>query len=81
MSWRTHLGLRLSGLLLLLIVAVWPRSRSVTHGRAVSAAAHLAVTTAARLDVDHSPRPRAPRPASPQAEAVVLAVDDPTLTN
>lgn len=64
MSPRAHLGLRLSGLLLLLAVAVWPRSRRDHHDRAVlgvATTAHLAVTTAARLETDEAPRPRAAR--------------------
>ncbi|OJY29574.1 MAG: hypothetical protein BGO98_47910 [Myxococcales bacterium 68-20] len=66
MSARAHLGLRLSGLLLLLAVTVWPRSRGEHHDRAVAGVAtpaHLAVTTAARLEVDEAPRPRAARAA------------------
>ena len=67
MSARAHLGLRLSGLLLLLAVTVWPRSRGEHHDRAalgVATPAHLAVTTAARLEVDEAPRPRAARAAN-----------------
>ena len=80
MSRRAHLGLRLSGLLLLLAVGVWPRSRGEHHDRAalgVATAAHLAVTTAARLQVDEAPRPRAVRAADEAFEDL----DSPNGTN
>ena len=57
--------MRLSGLLLLLAVAAWPRSRAGHPDRpalGVATPAHLAVTTAARPTND-GPRPRATRPA------------------
>jgi hypothetical protein len=59
-----HLALRLSGLLVLLAVASWPRSRGEHHDRAiagVASKAHSPVTTSARLDGDRAPRPRAPK--------------------
>jgi hypothetical protein len=72
MSPRAHLGLRLSGLLLLLVMSVWPRSRSEHPDRTVgpvATPAHFAVTTAARLDGDREPRPRAARVAMSVAES------------
>ena len=83
MSRRAHLRLRLSGLLLLLAVAVWPRSRDGHHDRAalgVATPAHLAVTTAARLQDDQAPRPRAPRAVSEGLEDLATA-SDPSLNN
>lgn len=64
MSARAHLGLRLSGLLLLLAVTLWPRSRGAHHDREIAdttTPAHLAVTTATRLEIDEAPRPRSAR--------------------
>jgi hypothetical protein len=87
MSSRTHLGLRLSGLLLLLAVTAWPRSRGDHRDRAalgVATQAHFAVTTAARRDVDEPARSRAERSATDD-EAGPLDDDGPvvgpTLTN
>ena len=83
MSPRAHLGLRLSGLLLLLAVAAWPRSRGEHHDRAVlgvATPAHLAVTTAARLHVDHAPRPRAARATADVLEELDTS-SDPSLNN
>lgn len=83
MSRREHLGLRLSGLVLLLAAAVWPGSRREHHDRAalgVATAAHLAVTTAARLHVDEAPRPRAARGDVEPAMDLEPA-DEPELSN
>ena len=60
MSWRAHLGLRAFGLLLLAIVALWPKSHAARHDRSV---AHHAIrgqftTAAARPSADDVPRPR-----------------------
>jgi hypothetical protein len=59
-----HLALRLSGLLVLLAVAAWPRPRREHHDRAVAGVAskaHLPQTTSARRSGDRTLRPRAPK--------------------
>jgi hypothetical protein len=82
-----HLGLRLSGLFLLLAVALWPRSRHEQHDRAtlgVAQATHLAVTTTARRATNDPPRPRAAKVASESVgdgEQPVPIADDTTVTN
>ncbi|MBX3202191.1 MAG: hypothetical protein KF894_28940 [Labilithrix sp.] len=71
--------MRLSGLLVLVAVAVWPRSEAERHDRAalrVATPAHLAVTTAARLHIDEAPRPRADRAAQDGDPAALPAAND-----
>ncbi|MBX3209486.1 MAG: hypothetical protein KF764_30915 [Labilithrix sp.] len=83
MSPRAHLGLRLSGLIVLLAVAVWPRSRDGHPDRAalgVVSETHLAATTAARLQVDEAPRPRAATPTRGDEDDLGAPADDSTLT-
>ena len=60
MSRREHLGLRAFAVLLLAIVALWPRSRATSHDRTVARHTVRAqyATTAARPSVDDLPRPR-----------------------
>jgi hypothetical protein len=86
MSSRAHLGLRLAGLFVLLAVAVWPRSRDGHHDRAalgVASPAHLATTTAARLQIDEAPRGRMARVVvgDEEIDRADDTADDPTLTN
>jgi len=60
MAPRVHLGLRLGSVIVLLLCALVPRSRSTTRDRGgvhVAAMTHLAVTTAARRHADDAPRP------------------------
>lgn len=55
MTPRAHLVLRLAGLFVLLAVTAWPARRGLStrpHATTTTTAAHLAVTTAARLEVD-----------------------------
>lgn len=72
MSRRAHLVWRLSALLLLAAVVVWPRSREVHRDPAaigVATPAHLFVTTAARREPE-PPRPRVLRPSEAEAAPV-----------
>ena len=60
MSRQEHLRLRAFGLLLLAVVALWPRSRPTTHDRAVArhAVRGQFTTAAARPSAEDLPRPR-----------------------
>ena len=93
MSPRAHFGLRLSGLILLVALAAWPRTRESGHDPPVvpvanaahpaakkAAVRHTGRTLAAR--VDRAPRPRAGQPAATTEELLPGAEMDPgALTN
>jgi hypothetical protein len=85
MSRRMHLTLRLSALLLLAVATLWPRSHDLRSGcpRFV-APAHHAMTTAARLQTEDSPRVRAVKVAvetGVEGDDEEVVASDPTLTN
>ncbi len=72
MSPRAHLGLRLGSVIVLVLLAAAPRSRSERRDRGVprvASATHLAVTTAARRGDPPGPRPARLRGDEPIAEA------------
>jgi hypothetical protein len=63
MSRREHVGLRAFGVLLLVVAALWPRSRPMAHDHAVArhAVRGQYATAAARPSARDLPRPRTPR--------------------
>ncbi len=92
MSSRTHLGLRIGGLVVLVVLALLPRSRAAHSDPAITVSAFRAheahslelvsAKPAASLS-DAKPRSRASRaPRAPRADGDIVAnVDESALTN